>query len=106
MDIAIEQTPVDQKVPPPGLISFEAFLEWMDEDTHTEWVDGEIIMTSPASAEHQDIKVFLVQLVVRHRGFDKYAPVDYSGSPSCGGLRWISCTWWSCWTTNGAGCGI
>jgi len=44
---------------PQGSISYEEFLEWVDEDTHAEWVDGEIHMTSPASYKHQNIKGFL-----------------------------------------------
>jgi hypothetical protein len=35
---------VEHKAPPPGEVTFEAFLEWADEDTWAEWVDGEIIM--------------------------------------------------------------
>jgi Uma2 family endonuclease len=40
-------------------MSYEEFLEWADEDTLAEWVDGEIIMTSPASLRHQAIAFFL-----------------------------------------------
>lgn len=44
-----------------GKISWEAFLDWLDEDTHAEWIDGEIeLMSSPASYRHQDIGGFLV----------------------------------------------
>jgi hypothetical protein len=39
----VETTEPDQKVPPPGPVTFEEFLAWCDEDTHAEWVDGEII---------------------------------------------------------------
>jgi Uma2 family endonuclease len=56
----IEETERDQKPPPPGPLSFEAFLEWCDEDTRAEWVDGEVIMMSPASDEHQNISDFLI----------------------------------------------
>ena len=48
------------KVPPPGPVSFEEFMEWLDEDTRAEWVDGEIIMMSPASDQHQDLVEFLI----------------------------------------------
>lgn len=34
-------------------MSYEEFLEWADEDTLAEWVNGEIIMSSPASYWHQ-----------------------------------------------------
>lgn len=57
--------PPGQSLTPRALepISFEAFLDWMDEDTPAEWVDGEIVMTSPASAEHQDIRDFLLNVM-------------------------------------------
>jgi Uma2 family endonuclease len=45
---------------PPTPISFADFLEWVDEDTRAEWVDGQIIMTSPASDNHQMIRDFLI----------------------------------------------
>jgi Uma2 family endonuclease len=44
-------------------ISYEDFLALCDEDTLAEWVDGEIIMTSPASERHQDIARFLMILM-------------------------------------------
>jgi len=44
-------------------ISYEDFLAWCDEDTWAEWVDGEIIMVSPASNRHQDLSDFLVSLL-------------------------------------------
>jgi Uma2 family endonuclease len=56
--------------PRPG-VTFEQFLAGIDEDTRAEWVDGEIVPMSPASAEHQRLVVFLVRLigqyVVTHR---------------------------------------
>lgn len=63
MSVAVEPITFEQRPPPPGPVSFEQFLDWMDEDTHAEWVAGTIIMTSPASAVHQDIRDFLVSLI-------------------------------------------
>lgn len=40
-------------------VTYQEFLEWCNEDTSAEWVDGEIIMASPASLQHQDIGGFL-----------------------------------------------
>ena len=37
----------------------EEFVAWVDEDTPAEWVDGEVIMASPASAKHVDLVGFL-----------------------------------------------
>jgi len=56
--------------PPAGKISYEEFLEWLDEDTRAEWVDGEVIVVSPASTRHQQLAGFLekvIGLYVEHR---------------------------------------
>jgi Uma2 family endonuclease len=44
-------------------ISYEEFLAWADEDTLAEWVDGEIVMTSPASKRHQQLNGFLEKVL-------------------------------------------
>ncbi len=44
-------------------MSYEEFLDWADEDTLAEWVDGKVIMTSPASNRHQQLVSFLDRLV-------------------------------------------
>ncbi len=46
-------------------MSYEAFLEWVDEDTQAEWVDGKVILMSPLSEHHQDLSDFLTALM-RH----------------------------------------
>jgi Uma2 family endonuclease len=51
------------RVPPQGKMTFEEFLDWCDEDTWAEWVDGEVQMVSPAGEEHQSIEVFLTTLL-------------------------------------------
>ncbi len=56
--LAVLQTPTQ-----PGKLTYEEFLAWADEDTLAEWVEGEIIMTSPASNKHQDISGFLESLL-------------------------------------------
>lgn len=53
----------ERAMPPPAPVSFEEFLAWTDEDTRAEWVDGEIILMSPSSAEHQFVLGFLYKLV-------------------------------------------
>lgn len=47
---------------PTGL-TYEEFLAWTDEDTLAEWVDGEVVMTSPASDRHQDLADFLLSVM-------------------------------------------
>jgi Uma2 family endonuclease len=47
---------------PVGL-SYEAFLDWLDEDVRAEWINGEIIVMSPASRAHQEVMSALASLV-------------------------------------------
>jgi Uma2 family endonuclease len=51
--------------PAPQKMTYEEFLAWADEDTYAEWVNGEVIMLSPASFLHQDVGTFLTALL-RH----------------------------------------
>ena len=57
------QTPTPPLTPaPPPHMTYEEFLEWAD-GTRAEWVDGEVIVTSPASLSHQQILSFLAALL-------------------------------------------
>jgi Uma2 family endonuclease len=49
--------------PPKERMSYEEFLEWCDEDTWAEWVDGEVVMVSPAATKHQLIAGLLLQIM-------------------------------------------
>lgn len=52
-------------------LSYEEFLRWCDEDTWAEWVDGEVIVLTPASRRHQDLANFLTAVLrtfVENRG--------------------------------------
>jgi Uma2 family endonuclease len=40
-------------------MTYEEFLAWANEDTLAEWVNGEVVMYSPASRQHQSIVGFL-----------------------------------------------
>ncbi|HHW42264.1 Uma2 family endonuclease [Desulfofundulus thermobenzoicus] len=55
---------------PEGKITFEEFLAWCDEDTWAEWVDGEVVILTPAARKHQKINALLSTLlrefVLRH----------------------------------------
>lgn len=44
-------------------MTYAEFLAWADEDTLAEWVDGEVLMYSPASDRHQDLADFLIAVV-------------------------------------------
>ncbi|HEX2203567.1 MAG TPA: Uma2 family endonuclease [Longimicrobium sp.] len=44
----------------PKRISYEDFLATLDEGTHAEWVDGEVVPMTPPSEEHAEISAFLL----------------------------------------------
>jgi len=63
--MATSTSELTQRVPPKRKVSFEEFIEWLDEDTRAEWVDGEIIlMPSPATLDHQNCGGFLYRILV------------------------------------------
>ncbi|MGH2458212.1 MAG: Uma2 family endonuclease [Chloroflexota bacterium] len=49
--------------PPSERLTYEAFLDWCDEDTLAEWIDGEVLMASPASERHADLGSFLLAVL-------------------------------------------
>ncbi len=56
-------TPVERASMTRHKVTYEEFLAWADEDTLAEWVNGEVMMYSPASIRHQEISFFLGQVV-------------------------------------------
>ncbi|MCX7924731.1 MAG: Uma2 family endonuclease, partial [Fimbriimonadales bacterium] len=46
-------------------VSFEEFIEWLDEDTHAEWVDGKVILKMPVSFKHQHGNRYIVKLLAK-----------------------------------------
>ena len=59
---AIDERPVAPAAPPK--MTYEEFLDWADEDTHAEWVNGEVVFMSPVSNLHQDVSGFLLQCLL------------------------------------------
>ena len=64
--VSSELNSVNSRTRPKEKLSYEDFLAWCDEDTWAEWVDGEIIMVPPASAQHQDIGSFIENFLRRY----------------------------------------
>ncbi len=48
-----------EEILPSHTMSYDEFLEWADEDTLTEWVDGEVIIADASSDKNQVIREFL-----------------------------------------------
>ena len=63
------------KLAPAGTMTYEEFLDWADEDTLAEWVDGQVEMTSPASLEHQEIKTFVAGILLKYARFHRAGKV-------------------------------
>ncbi len=55
--------PTAQKRPAQRKMTYEEFLAWADEDTLAEWVNGEVVMTSPSSKHHQMLADFLGDMI-------------------------------------------
>lgn len=73
-------------------LSYEEFLAWCDEDTRAEWVDGEVILLSPASKRHQDLADFLTAILrafieVRGLGVVLSAPFQMKTGPDLPGCE-------------------
>lgn len=59
------QTRVATEEPQRLRMSYEEFLEWADEDTRAEWVEGEAIVYMPPRDEHQSIVEFVYELLAQ-----------------------------------------
>jgi Uma2 family endonuclease len=74
----------------PRKMTYEEFLTWADEDTLAEWVDGEVVMYSPASDRHQDMARFLTAVLsvfveTRDLGVIRPAPFQIKLGPDLPG---------------------
>ena len=47
----------------PQRMTYQQFLQWADEDALAEWVDGEVVMVSPASRQHHHLVDFLAAVM-------------------------------------------
>jgi Uma2 family endonuclease len=86
----VRTDPLAPPLPPTGKIAYEEFLAWLDEDTAAEWVDGEVILMSPISGEHQDEGVFLLPLIqffvdTHQLGVVRYEPFQMKTGPELPG---------------------
>ena len=44
-------------------LTFEEFLDWCDEDTRAEWINGRVVILSPDNVVHNDLMLFLSTVV-------------------------------------------
>jgi Uma2 family endonuclease len=89
-EIRTERFEITARTPPPGKITYEAFLAWADEDTRAEWVDGEVVILSPSSDKHQNLAGFLSALLryfveAHQSGLVLFAPFQMKTGPDLPG---------------------
>ncbi len=53
----------DQAEPTRLQMSYPEFLAWADENTHAEWVNGEVLVFMPPTFQHQSVLGFLQELL-------------------------------------------
>ncbi len=61
-------------------MAYEEFLAWTQENQHAEWVDGKVVVMSPAATRHQELVVFLItllNLLVRRRNLGRVLTAPY-----------------------------
>jgi Uma2 family endonuclease len=58
----VEASPENQVITP-ARMTYEEYLAWANENTHTEWVNGEVIIHMPAKDPHQSLLVFLTEVI-------------------------------------------
>jgi Uma2 family endonuclease len=63
MSQEIENGELSTRHTTPAKMTYEEFLAQADEDVPAEWVDGEVILMSPASQKHQRLVSFLTALL-------------------------------------------
>ena len=84
--MAMTTQPASARPLPQGKVSYEEFLQWLDEDTWAEWVDGEVHLMSPVSGEHQLVSIYLKTLLAyfvsaRELGVVLDGPFHMRGAP-------------------------
>ena len=80
-EIKAERLAVSDFPPDPKALTvkmtYEEFLEWLDEDTHAEWINGEVIFMTPISIEHQNLGRFLLSLISHFADLHQLGVVAY-----------------------------
>ena len=71
-------------------ISYEEFLERTDENSHVEWIEGEVVEMSPISNRHQQVGAYLLTLLqlyanMRGLGEVRYEPFQMKSAPDLPG---------------------
>ncbi len=60
---AVVKASAENQLNTPKRMTYEEYLAWANEDTHTEWVNGEAIVYMPAKDPHQTLIEFLYKVI-------------------------------------------
>src|SRR5690242_2433474 len=63
LELTTERPASEGRQLPSRLLTYEEFLDWSDDKTFAEWVDGEVVLMSPVSLPHNDIAFFLGRIL-------------------------------------------
>jgi Uma2 family endonuclease len=79
-NIPTSESVSDAKPHPGRRLTEREFVEWIDDKTRAEWVDGEVIVMSPMSDDHDEFAFWLrtvVQSFVRHHDLGRVKGPDF-----------------------------
>jgi Uma2 family endonuclease len=62
-DLQAEPPTAEELTAPHRQMTYKEFMDWCDEDTWAEWVNGEVTVFSPASPNHQRLSSFLERVL-------------------------------------------
>ncbi len=71
-------------------MTYEEFLDWLEDGVHAEWVNGEVVMMAPVGRAHVRLHLFLLRLLgdyLEHRplGELSFDPFNMKTGPSLPG---------------------
>lgn len=90
--------PASARPLPQGKISYEEFLQWLDEDTWAEWVNGEVQSMSPVNDEHQMVVTYLSALLTNYASAKRVGivmgePFQMKSAPDLPGRSQVEWLW-------------
>ena len=77
---SILDSPTSESLTVPSRLSEEEFVVWATSDIRAEWVDGEVIVMSPALFRHGELNLWLAHLLdiyVRHHKLGKVVGQEF-----------------------------
>src|SRR2546423_980200 len=64
LDALIDLADRLEGAPVPGVTMTESeFVDWCPEPLRAEWVDGKVILMSPANVDHDELSIFFIRLL-------------------------------------------